>query len=120
MATISQRKRAKVLIHGAAVAAGAASGGLAQGAVLALDTPILGAIYIGLVEELGALFHQKVTKKCGAALLAEFGGFGVGVLGVKAVLGFLPGIGNVANAGISAATTEAIGWSLFKYFDGKD
>jgi uncharacterized protein (DUF697 family) len=120
MATISQRKRAKVLIHGAAVAAGAASGALAQGGIIALDTPILGVIYIGLIEELGELFHQKVTKECGAALLAEFGGFSVGLFGVKAVLGFLPGIGNLANAGISTATTEAMGWSFFNYFDGKD
>ena len=120
MATIKQTNKAHLLIHGAAVAAGAASGALAQGAVLALDTPILGVIYIGLIEELGELFHQKVTKECGAELLAEFGGFSVGLFGVKAVLGIVPVLGNFANAGISTATTEAMGWSFFNYFDGKD
>jgi hypothetical protein len=55
MATISQRNRANVLIHGAAVAASAASGSLA---FIALDTPILTGIYIGLVKELGKVFFN--------------------------------------------------------------
>lgn len=108
------------MIHGAAVAASAASGGLAQGALLGLDTPILTAIYIGLVQKLGKIFNQEITDEDGMAVLAAFGGFGLGVFGVKAVLGFLPGIGNLANAAISAATTEAIGWYCFNYFDEKN
>jgi hypothetical protein len=60
MATISQRNRANVLIHGAAVAASAASGSLA---FIALDTPILTGIYIGLGASHLCNEHKYLVEK---------------------------------------------------------
>ncbi|NCR01464.1 MAG: hypothetical protein GPJ11_20130 [Microcystis aeruginosa L211-101] len=117
MATISQRNRANVLIHGAAVAASAASGALA---FIALDTPILTGIYIGLVKELGKVFNHNVTDEDGMAMLAAYGGFGLGLIGVRVLLGWIPVLGNAANATISFTTTEAIGWYCFHSFDEKN
>lgn len=119
MATQEQKDKAHTIIHGATVAAAAASGAMAQGAIFGADTAILTGIHVGMVAALGELFGQSVTKQAAMAILGTYAGAGVGIYGVKALLGWFPGIGNAANATISGGYTEALGWWCFKYFDEK-
>ncbi|MCL2934089.1 MAG: hypothetical protein MGG11_18155 [Trichodesmium sp. MAG_R03] len=106
----------EAIIHAASVSAGAASGALAQGAVLALDTPVLITIHIGMIVQLGEVFGRKLNKNTAAALLASAAGVGVGAFGVKAILGFIPFAGNLVNAAVSFGYTELLGWTFVKLF----
>ena len=118
MATEEQLKKAHLIIHGAAASATAASAAMAQGSIIALDTPVLMSIHAGMAVSLGELFDQNVSNQTAMAILGAAAGVGVGVYGVKAILGLLPGIGTIANATISGFYTEALGWWCFSYFDG--
>jgi len=109
MATEQQTNKAHLIIHGAAVSAAAASGAMAQGAAFGADTVVLTTIHVGMVLALGELFGQSLDKQAAMAILGTAAGAGVGVFGAKAILGFFPGIGNVANATISGSYTEALG-----------
>jgi len=117
MATEEQKRKAHLIIHGASASAAAASGAMAQGAAFGADTAVLTGIHIGMVAALGELFGQSLDKQAAIALLGTAAGAGIGVYGAKALLGFLPGIGNAANAAISGGYTETLGWWCFNYFD---
>ncbi|KWT90912.1 hypothetical protein [Candidatus Magnetominusculus xianensis] len=116
---LEREKRAKMIIHGASVASAATAGALAQGATLGLDTPFLTVITVGMVIALGELFDQKTNKSTALAILGQAAGAGVGVAGAKALLGWFPGIGNLANAIITTIYTEGLGWWVYKYFTKK-
>jgi uncharacterized protein (DUF697 family) len=115
MAREQQTNKAHLVIHGAAASAAAASGAMAQGAAFGADTVVLTTIHVGMVLALGELFGQSLDKQAAMAILGTAAG--AGVFGAKAILGFLPGIGNIANATISGSYTEALGWWCFNYFD---
>lgn len=117
MATEFQKEKAGMVIHAATVAASAASAALAQGAVFGADTAVLTGIHIGMIHNLGELFGENLGRQAAMTILGPFAGAGIGVAGVKGLLGLFPGLGNAANAAISAAYTEALGWWCFKYFD---
>lgn len=117
MATKEQRIKAHKIIHIAVVAASTASGAMAQGAIFGADTGVLIGIYLGMIASLGELFGQSVSEQAAMSLLKTSAGAGIAAFGVKAILGFLPGLGNMANASISAAYTEKLGWKCFDYFD---
>jgi len=117
MATEEQKRKANLIIHGAATSAAASSGAMAQGAVFGADTVVMTTIHIGMVAALGELFNQRLDKQAAMALVGTLAGAGVGVFAAKAILGFFPGLGNVANAAISATYTETLGWTCFNYFD---
>ncbi|NEP76876.1 MAG: hypothetical protein F6K39_01000 [Okeania sp. SIO3B3] len=106
----------EVIINTASVSAAAASGALAQGAALGLDTPVLITIHIGMVIQLGEVFGRKLNKNTAAALLGSGVGVGIGAFGVKAILGFIPFAGNLVNATVSFGYTELLGWTFVKLF----
>ncbi|MEZ2226545.1 MAG: hypothetical protein ACBR50_09785 [Microcoleus sp.] len=109
-------KEARSIIHKAAISAAAASGAMAQGGILSLDTPVLISIHVGMVIAIGALFGKKVNHANAMGILGAAAGVGIGVAGVKAVVGVFPIVGNVANATVSFSYTEALGWFCFQYF----
>lgn len=109
-------KETRSIIHKAATSAAIASGAMAQGSIVSLDTPVLVTIHIGMVVAIGAVFGKKVSHANAIALLGAATGVGIGVAGVKSVMGIVPIAGNLANATVSFAYTEALGWFCFKYF----
>lgn len=117
MATQEQKDKAHQIILTATVAASTASGAMAQGAAFGADTPVLTGIHVGMIASLGELFDQSVDKLAAVTILRLAAGAGIGVYGAKALLGWIPGLGNLANASISAAYTEKLGWWCFDYFD---
>ncbi len=106
----------EVIIHTASGSAAAASGALAQGAALGLDTPVLITIHIGMIIQLGEVFGRKLNKNTAAALLGTGTGVGIGAFGVKAILGLIPFGGNLVNATVSFGYTELLGWTFVKLF----
>lgn len=89
---------------------------MAQGSFLALDTPVLMSIHIGMVAAIGSLFGKKVSQANAMAILGAAAGVGIGVAGVKVVGGVIPIFGNLTNAAISFSYTETLGWFSFNYF----
>lgn len=108
----------EAIIHTSSGSAAAASGAMAQGAVLGLDTPVIISIHIGMIIALGEIFGRKLDKNTAIALLGAAAGVGIGVFGVKAILGFVPIGGNIVNAAVSFGYTEFLGWTFVKYFKG--
>lgn len=106
----------EVIIHTASGSAAAASGALALGAAIGLDTPVLITIHIGMIIQLGEVFGRKLNKNTAAALLGASTGVSIGAFGVKAILGFIPFAGNVVNAAVSFSYTELLGWTFVKLF----
>lgn len=110
--------RLEAIIHTASGSAAAASGAMAQGAVVGMDTPVLITIHIGMIISLGEIFGRRLDKTTATALLGAAAGVGIGVFGVKAILGLIPIGGNIVNAAISFGYTEVLGWTFVKYFRG--
>lgn len=117
MCNMSKKEEASAIIHTAAALCAATAGALAQGATVGADTPALIAIQTQMVKELAGLFdHEIVLDDVLNYLIVKPGEY-VGVQGAKALLGWFPGIGNIANATITFGHTEALGWAAYKYFD---
>lgn len=114
---MTKKEKAHAIIHGAAASAAATAGALAQGAIFGADTPILTGIHIGMVVALADLFGKEMERAAAVALLGTYAGAGLGVAGAKALLGLIPGLGNAANASVTFAHTEALGWFAYKYFE---
>ena len=110
------KKEARSIIRKASTSAAVTSGAMAQGSILALDTPVLISIHVGMVAALGALFGKKVNHANAMAILGAAAGVGIGVAGVKAVSGVIPIVGNLTNAAVSFSYTESLGWFCFNYF----
>ncbi len=106
-------KKAHIIIHTSAVASAGFALALAQGALFGADTPFLTVITIGMIVALGALFNKSIKRTTALAFLGTWFGSIAGVQLAKAVLGFLPLLGNVANAGITLTLTETIGWTVY-------
>jgi len=70
-----------------------------------------------MVIALAHLFDRELDEADALAYLGTQAGVGFGVAGARAILGWFPGIGNVANATVTFAHTEALGWAAYKYFE---
>ncbi|WP_202622551.1 hypothetical protein [Neglectibacter sp. 59] len=112
--TSAQQAKCHAIIHTASAAAGAVGGGLAQ--IPASDSIVITPIQLAMVLSLGKVFDLELSDSAGMASLASASGAAVG-RGISQVLvGWIPGIGNIINAGTAASLTEAIGWLLANDF----
>ena len=102
------------IIHGSTLAISGIAGGLAQ--IPGSDSAAIAPIQIGMIMALANIFGVNITKSSAGAILANQIAEQAGRMGVKIVLRFIPGVGNVANATVSAAITETMGWSIAKDF----
>ncbi len=102
------------IIHGSTLAISGIAGGLAQ--IPGSDSAAIAPIQIGMIMALANIFGVNITKSSAGAILANQIAEQAGRMGVKIVLRFIPGVGNVANAAVSAAITETMGWSIAKDF----
>ena len=113
----ARKQKAAIIIHSAASAASLLAGLLAQGATFGADTPFLTVITIGMIVALGTLFDKKITKTAATAVISQnFGAF-AGVALAKAILGWIPILGNFANASITFGLHEATGWACYLIFE---
>lgn len=102
---------ANIVIHGFAVIHGGTALVLSQ--VPFADTVALTAETIAMVsyvvKKCGASWKQAQIEAFAAQQLARFVGVEVAKQGYK----YIPLYGNIANAGVSIAITEAIGWATY-------
>ena len=114
MMTEEEVSKCRKIIHGATVGISAIAGGLAQ--VPVADSAAIAPIQIGMIMSLAEVFDIGLTKSSAGAILANQITEQIGKAGVKIVLKYIPGIGNVANAAVSASVNETLGWTVAKDF----
>ena len=116
-----RRNQAKLIIHAAAAASAGTAAVLSKksllGAFLKADTPVLTAIAVGMVIALGKLFDPDTSSATAVTLLSKYIGSGAEIAGAKSLVGWIPLLGNAANATITFGFMEALGWKIYSYFD---
>ena len=113
--TNKQKALCNGIIHSASLAAGAIGAGLAQ--VPGSDNVILTQIQLAMAVSLGHVFgitlDQSTIKAAASSTVAAT----VGRTTSQVLCGWVPGIGNVINAGTAASITEAVGWIMAREFE---
>ncbi len=121
MSEEERKNQAKIIIHAAAAASAGTAAVLSKksilGAFLKADTPVLTAIAVGMVLALGKLFDPDMGSSTAVTLLTKYIGSGVEIAGAKSLVGWIPLLGNAANATITFGFMEALGWKIYSHFD---
>lgn len=110
----SRAEKIHGIIHTAALAAAAVGGGLAQAP--GSDAAVIAPIQASMIVALGAEHGVQLSKGAAAELILPFSAAVLGRGLSQALLGWLPGLGNLLNAATAAAITEAVGWAADAYF----
>lgn len=103
---------AHIVIHGAALAAAAVGGGLAQ--IPASGSVVITPIQISMIIALGSLHGKTLDKSSALGILAAAYGPYVGRTVSHLLIGWIPGVGNAINAATAFVITESIGWAAHK------
>ena len=112
--TDDEKTKCHAIIHTATVAAGGVGTGLAQ--LPGSDTIPITAIQVGLVISLGAVFGMEITKSVATSIVGGFLSAASGRFISQILVGWIPGIGNIINAGTAVAITETLGWKVANDF----
>ena len=96
--------KCNVVIHTAAVAAGA-SGAIP---IPVADAIPMSAAQVTMVVALGKIFDQNITDTAAKSMLGAAAATFVG----RELFKFIPVVGWITSAGIAAGVTEAVGWTL--------
>ncbi len=117
--TDEQRSKCAKIIHAAAVSGAAIAGGMAQ--LPGMDAPVLMGIEITMTISLGAVFGVTIDESGAKSIVLATIGMIAG-RGISQVLvGWIPGIGNLINAGTAAGVIEVLGWAVANDFtNGKN
>lgn len=102
--TKEQIAQCNVVIHTAAVAAGAA--GFIP--VPVADAVPISAAQVAMVVGLGKIFDQTITDSAAKGLIGAAASTLVG----RSLVKMIPLVGWVASASVAAGVTEAIGWTI--------
>jgi len=113
--TKKQKDKCHTIIHAAAVAASGAATGLAQ--IPGADNAAILPIQVAMVVSLGEVFGKSVTKTTATSLLSTALASTAGRFISQVLIGWIPGVGNMVNAGTAFTVTEAVGWSIANHFD---
>lgn len=103
------------IIHSASLTAGAAGGGMAQ--VVGSDRLVITPVQLTMAISLGQVFGITLDYTTAQAACASSAAMTVGRTAAQVLCGWIPGIGNVVNAGTAFTLTEVIGWILARQFD---
>ena len=116
--TSEQKSNCNRIIHAAAVSAAAVGGGMAQ--LPGADVPVIIGIEISMTISLGAVFgislNESSAKSIVVATIGTIAGRGIS----QALVGWIPGLGNLVNAGTAFGVVEALGWAIANDFSNKD
>ncbi len=112
--TAEQLINCHAIIHTASVASGVVGLGLAQ--IPLSDNALITPIQITMTVLLGRVFGVELTRTAAEAPLVSAAAATVGRAASQALVGWIPGVGNIINCGTAAGLTEAIGWLLVAQF----
>lgn len=115
--TNEQMISCNVIIHTASTLAAAVGTGMAQ--VPGSDSAIITPIQLGMAISLGQVFGIDLSKSTDKATLASASAAMAGRTISQALVGWIPGLGNVINASTAAALTEVVGWNMAKHFENQ-
>lgn len=113
-ATVVHPNKLHVIIHSAAASAAGVGAGLAQ--IPGSDAPVLITIQSAMIVAIAGHFGNQVGKEAAVKMLLPFSATVAGRGASQALVGWIPGYGNVINAITAATLTEAIGWAAVAYF----
>jgi uncharacterized protein (DUF697 family) len=100
-----------VIIHGFALAQGAAAAGLAQ--TLVGDEAALTALTVAMIMAVSRVNGRDWGVGEGLALIGAMAGFYLASRGAVFLVKWIPLLGNVANAVTSMAVAEVLGWATY-------
>lgn len=112
--TSEQQAKCHAIIHSASASAGAVGAGLAQ--IPCSDNLVITPIQLAMTIGLGQIFGIDLSESSAKAALASTAAATVGRTAAQVLVGWIPGVGNLINAGTAAALTETIGWMLAEDF----
>ncbi|MBV7272070.1 hypothetical protein [Clostridium thailandense] len=115
--TSEQKSKCSAIIHTASVSGAAAAAGMAQ--LPGADVPLLIGIEVTMVIALGGVFGEDINETTAKAIVASAAASYAGRGIAQALVGWLPGIGNVINASTAAVLIETIGWAVANDFANK-
>lgn len=116
--TSEQKSRCHRIIHGAAVGAAGIGAGMAQ--LPGADVPIIVGIEITMTIALGAVFGISLTESTAKSIVLSTAGTIAGRGISQGLAGWLPGVGNLINAGTAFSVVEALGWAIANDFSNKE
>ncbi len=119
MMTEEQHSKCARIIHAASISGAAIAGGMAQ--LPGLDAPVLMGIEITMTISLGAVFGVTIdesgAKSIVLATIGTIAGRGIS----QVLVGWVPVLGNIINAGTAAGIIEVLGWVVATDFaNGKN
>ena len=106
--TNEEKTKCHVIIHATSAAAGGIGFGLAQ--IPTSDAVPLSGIQVLMVVNLGLVFGKTITKPVALGMISAFMASVARRAASQGILGWIPGFGNLFNAGTAFTLTEAIGW----------
>jgi uncharacterized protein (DUF697 family) len=112
-----RREQAKKIIRNAAIASSTAAAAVAQIAAFGVDLALSTPIVVNMIVELGELFEQPVDKVVAVSFASYLVGVASGAYVAKSIVGFIPILGNFANAAITYPLIELIGWTAYEIFE---
>lgn len=108
-----KKRMTGMMIHGFAAAHAVAAAVLAQ--TFVGDEAALTALTIAMIVAVAKLNGADWDSGAALAFLGVFIGGYVGVRGATFLVKWIPGIGNAANAAVTFATTEVLGWATYLF-----
>lgn len=112
--TFDQHTKCHAIIHAASLSAGAVGAGLAQ--IPCSDNLVIAPIQLAMTISLGQVFGIDLSESSAKAALASSAATAIGRTAAQVLVGWIPGVGNLINAGTAVSLTEAIGWMLAEDF----
>jgi uncharacterized protein (DUF697 family) len=103
-----QKKQCHKIIHAAAASGGTAAAGMAQ--LPGADVTVLVGIEIAMTISLGAVFGISLTESSAKSIVLATTAFYAGRGISQALVGWIPGFGNLINASTAVTLIEAMGW----------
>ncbi|MDR0847105.1 MAG: hypothetical protein LBN08_06300 [Lactobacillales bacterium] len=96
------------IIHSASAACAGFGGGLAQ--IPMADTIPITAAQVAMIIAIGQVYGESITEGIAKSVLAEFVAANGGRAISQCLVGWIPIVGNLINAGTAGGITEALGW----------
>lgn len=112
--TKEEMTKCHLIIHAASTAAAGVGAGLAQ--IPLSDNAIITPIQLTMTVGLGQVFGIELSQAAAKAAVGSAGASMVGKAAVNLLVGWIPVVGNIINAGTAASVTEALGWVIARDF----
>lgn len=110
--TNEQHDKCQLIIHSAAVSAGAAGALPIPGS----DAIPIAAIQTAMIIGLGSVFDKRITESIAVSMAGRLMAESAGKVVAGGLIKLIPGVGSVVNASVAFTITEAMGWEVAEDF----